>query len=183
MNEKYAGMESANRHCFEHPPHVGPLEFFVRAKRLEKLIRDLDGPPFHALFAVKRSGWVLGVILSHALGLPMFDKAEIGHIPAKLENFLVVDTVSWTRRSVRRASSMLKKQIGFQPAAALLFVKKGRLFPSKLNAVAESDCDGIPRFFFHPDFRFDFCGDAAFFGEAGEIAGRIYPEYPKPPKS
>lgn len=166
----------------EHPPHVGPVEFFVRAKRLEKLIREINAPAFHALFAIKRSGWVLGVILSHALGLPVFARVEIDNIPSKLSRFMIVDTASWTGRSVRHAAALLTAHGSETVAAALLHKRRDLNFPPELTVVFETECTGIPRYFFHPDFKYQFCADAGLLAEAERLAASSYPEYPKPPK-
>lgn len=176
-------VEKIHRAGAEHPPNVGPVEFYVRAKRLEKIIRDMNAPPFHALLAIKRSGWVLGVILSHALGLPVFAKVEVDNIPPKLTRILIVDTSSWTGRSIRRAFSTLESHAHAECTAAVLMIKRGLVFPPEMNVVAESECDGIPRFFFHPDFKYEFCSDRDWIGEAAGFDGANYPEYPKPPRS
>ena len=155
----------------EFPPHVGPLEFFVRAVELERRILSLDIEPFHALFALKRSGWVLGAMLSNRLRLPVFTRSEIESIPEGFERILVVDTVSWTGRSLRRSASRLRDAGAEFVHAAVLFAHEKHDVGVEFDVTVGDVCLHIPVFFFHEGFRYEFCRDAEF----AEIAARGTP--------
>jgi hypothetical protein len=153
----------------DFPPHVGPVEFFVRAVELERRILKLDIEPFHALFALKRSGWVLGAMLSNRLRLPVFTRSEIESIPEGFERILVVDTVSWTGRSLRRSASRLRDAGAEFVHAAVLFAHEKHDVGVEFDVTVGDVCLHIPVFFFHEGFRYEFCRDAEFAERVGKM--------------
>ena len=136
------------------PRHIGPAEFYVRTRLLERMIRGYGLAPFHCLFAVKRSGWVVGVQLSHYLDLPIFAKSEVDSLPDKFRRILIVDTVSWTGRSLRKSHSLLKKAGIDNVSAAVLFANEKHNPGDMLHTLVGDKCDSIPVFFFNGKFKY-----------------------------
>lgn len=64
---------------------------------------------FDCIVAAKRSGWILGVFLSHQLRLPVFTVSEIKSIPEKFKNVLVVDDKIYEGVTVRGIASKLRR--------------------------------------------------------------------------
>ena len=64
---------------------------------MEKYFKDIDilktkiDFNFDAICAIKRSGWIMGVILSNHFNKPLFTTSEVGNIPKKFNNILLVD--------------------------------------------------------------------------------------------
>ena len=160
-----------------YPPHVGALEFYVRLSELEIKIRELmksrNVPVFDAVYGIKRSGWILGACLSNRLELPLFTKTEIKCIPPKFKHILIVDTVSWTGRSLRRAFSHLQDANKSAMHAAVLFVYQKCNIGSDLKIIAGDNCIHVPVFFYHKDFELRFSHDLDYADRATEIQQRI----------
>jgi hypothetical protein len=146
-----------------YPPHIGALEFYVRASELEFRIRNLVREdrtlPFDGLLGIKRSGWVLGTFLSNRLDLPLFAKSEIGSIPPKFQNILVVDTVAWTGRSLRRALSHLRNANLKATHAAVLFANMKFKVGDEFKVIQGDSCIHVPVFFFNKGFMFGYAHD------------------------
>ena len=79
------------------------------ALMLEKLYLKLNPDSFDAIVAIKRSGLMVGVYLSHFLRLPLFTDAEIQFLEPKHNRVLLVDTTSWTGRTLRKAKRRIEK--------------------------------------------------------------------------
>ncbi|MCD6119877.1 hypothetical protein J7K50_08595 [bacterium] len=151
------------------PRHIGPAEFYVRTRLIERMIRCNIPEPFHCLFAVKRSGWVVGVQLSHYLDLPIFAKSEVNSLPDKFRRILIVDTVSWTGRSLRRSHSLLKKAGIDDVAAAVLFANAKHNPGDMLHTLVGDMCDSIPVFFFNSKFEYSHSHEAEYGKAALEL--------------
>ncbi|MEP0814880.1 MAG: hypothetical protein HRF49_09490 [bacterium] len=125
--------------------------------------------PIHALVAIKRSGWVLGVQLSDILRTPVFSLSEIASIPARLSRIAVIDTVHWTGRSFARHIRALRKA-SIEPCLAAALFSKTR--PEDVEGVPflpGARALLIPRFQFHRQFRLDREREARFL----EFASRL----------
>lgn len=168
---KSKACDTANEN--RYPPHIGALEFYVRAANLEFQILDLiaskRAPPFDALFGIKRSGWVLGTFLSHRLELPLFAKSEIAKIPPKFKHILIVDTVAWTGRSLRRAVTRLNDAGLPVTHAAVVFANPKRNISDDLQLIFGDTCIHVPVFFFNRDFRFSFAHDSDYVTAALDV--------------
>lgn len=177
--------EQGEREQLDRCPHIGPVEFFVRARLLESKIRLADGPPFQALFGVKRSGWVLGAFISHALGLPLFAKVEVASIPAKFKRILIVDTICWTGKTLRKERSALIRAAKSDITAAVIFAHRDRNVPDEFHLIIGDEASEIPRFFFQRKFRYTLSRDDEYRAEAiklgSEPLGDYYPGMPSTP--
>lgn len=81
----------------------------------EQYFRDIDfavamtkGIPFDAIVCLKRSGFIMGVRLSHKLGLILFTTSEIPSIPKHFKRILLVDDKCWRGRQFRKFSRQLQ---------------------------------------------------------------------------
>ena len=70
----------------------------------------LDGKKFDCIVALKRSGWIMGAILSNKFGYPLYSSTEIHSIPDKFKNVLVVDDKICTGKSIQKIKNKLLKK-------------------------------------------------------------------------
>lgn len=80
---------------------------------MEKYFKDIDilktkiDFNFDAICAIKRSGWIMGVILSNHFNKPLFTTSEVGNIPKKFNNILLVDDKTCKGKTMRKQLNKL----------------------------------------------------------------------------
>lgn len=77
---------------------------------------------FDCIVAMKRSGWMVGVFLSHQHNIPLFSSGEVDSIPSKFYSALLVDDKCFLGKSLWK----IQKQIltrGIKVTTACMFVQ------------------------------------------------------------
>ena len=87
-----------------------------------KIISECD---FDCIVALKRSGWILGSILSNKTNKPVFTPSEIDSIPDKFKKVIIVDDKIHKGKSIRKVLNKLKHKKTY---TACLYVE-GDVFP------------------------------------------------------
>lgn len=81
----------------------------VWVEKLHELTEKLHPEDYDVIVALKRSGLMVGVFLSHNLRLPLFTHAEIQFLGDHHQRVLLVDTTCWSGRSLRKVISKIEK--------------------------------------------------------------------------
>lgn len=84
-------------------------------KDIEKVIRWASRRNFKSVYGIPRGGLILGVVLSHRLGLPL--KLKVEELD---QETLVVDDIADSGRTLEN----LDKVLNFKPVVATLFYYK-----------------------------------------------------------
>lgn len=71
------------------------------------LINILRNKKFDCIISLKRSGFILGSIVSNQLDIPLFVPSEIGSIPNGFKECLVIDDKICTGKSIRKIINQL----------------------------------------------------------------------------
>jgi adenine/guanine phosphoribosyltransferase-like PRPP-binding protein len=75
---------------------------------IDDLILRLD-ENFDCIVAIKRSGFIMGTVMSNRLDIPLFTTSEISSIPSKFKNVLLVDDKICTGKTMRKSQRKLHK--------------------------------------------------------------------------
>src|SRR3989344_1396800 len=84
-------------------------------KDIEEVVRWAGERNFKSIYGVPRGGLILGVVLSHRLGLPL--KLKVEELD---QETLVVDDIADSGRTLEN----LEKVLNFRPVVATLFYHK-----------------------------------------------------------
>ncbi len=87
----------------------------------------VDGKGFDCIVALKRSGWILGAIMSNKLNIPVFTVSEIDSIPAHFKTILIVDDKIHKGKAVQQVKNKLNK-INKESKTCCIFVQ-GKIKP------------------------------------------------------
>ncbi len=100
-------------------------EYFADCAVLKKKIEFImPHHRFDAIVCLKRSGWILGALLSNQLVLPVFTCSEIKSIPVeKFKNVLIVDDKISSGKSMSNAVNKCKA-LGLSYRTACLYVQE-----------------------------------------------------------
>lgn len=85
--------------------YVNYTEYIEDCFKLVELIRESKSK-FEAIVVLKRSGWILGAILSNQLTLPVFTESEFDSIPIEFQNILIVDDKVSTGKSINKMKKL-----------------------------------------------------------------------------
>lgn len=89
---------------------------------LDLLINKLNYQTFDCIIALKRSGFILGAVLSNHLDIPLFVPSEIESIPKQFQRCLVVDDKICTGKSIKKITNRLLK-LNKSVTTAVLYVE------------------------------------------------------------
>ncbi len=88
---------------------------------LEILISKIDFQ-FDCIVAVKRSGWIMGVILSNQFDKTLYTTSEIETIPIKFNKILLVDDKTCSGKTLRKYTKKLHS-LGKEVKTATLYIE------------------------------------------------------------
>ncbi len=88
---------------------------------LEILISKLEFQ-FDCVVAVKRSGWIMGVIISNRFDKPLYTTSEIDLIPLKFKKVILVDDKTCSGKTFRKYSKKLEI-LGKEVKTASLYIE------------------------------------------------------------
>ena len=78
-------------------------------KQIETLINKFE-EKYDCIVAIKRSGWIMGVLISNKFDIPLFDCSEISILPDKFQNVLLVDDKICSGKTMRKYFNNLVKK-------------------------------------------------------------------------
>lgn len=95
---------------------------------VEELGKKLKGKKFDYIVAIKRGGWIPGVILSHRLNVPVGTYEELFMVVSsstfvrtmKAKKFLIIDDIADTGKTLKEVTGFMK---GVEFQIATLFEK------------------------------------------------------------
>jgi hypothetical protein len=138
--------------------HIDRGRYWLLLRELLDAARGLPHP-IDSVVGIRRSGLFPAVYLSHQLSLPMFCDTEVRGMPVeRLHLPLIVDSVVWTGRSVRRTLRRLRQAGGTRAVVLGAFVRAwpppnfGEYTEMVVNSVWLHEAESVPRFWYsEPD--------------------------------
>lgn len=89
---------------------------------LEVLISKIDYK-YDCIVALKRSGWIIGVVMYNRFNIPLYTEEEVPNIPSKFTKVLVIDDKVSTGKSITKVVNKLLKQAKLIHTASLYIEK------------------------------------------------------------
>ena len=133
---------------FASSNYVNPEEW---VRKLQELADKLNSLDYDAIVAIKRSGLMVGVYLSHILRLPLFTNAEIDFLDVQHQRILVVDTTSWSGRTLRKTIKRVEKSGRVVVSAWVLYQLHNRETNiPQLNSLEFTD--KVINFWWYPEY-------------------------------
>jgi hypoxanthine phosphoribosyltransferase len=81
-----------------HPKHISQQRYFQDMDLLKDQLAVLE---FDCIVCMKRSGLFPGAYMSFKLDIPLFTTSELGSIPDKFKNVLLLDDKVYSGKSMR----------------------------------------------------------------------------------